>query len=676
MKKLLLQVLAVACLFSGSAYAQSDSKAAKNDDKSKNSGKAGKSKSDKAGKGVKDNQNQTEYFKPDMEQKDYNFYDRKKISSPLMPRYDLDSAVYQKGFKKKEAQQKAFVNHKYNYPARPKDQWELGINFGSMQISGDLNSDPIINKGKGFPLSSVGLGISVRKALSYYFSVRFGYNFGIAYGHNWMSTANVAFDNAYNGTDDPRANYYSGVYKVKNPDGTTTILDQIPATERGYVFRNYRTMIHNVSVDGIFNLGNMMFHRERNIVNLNLIVGVGAQLSRTQIDALDQNNKMYRYQPIETQYNDLLFNQNASRSTVKKEILKSLKALQDGTYESDAEAPNNGFHARIAKYNFDPCLNLGVGLGFHVTKFMTIALEERVTLSQNDLYDGYQWQEDKHNGLTPNNDNIFYTSLQLLFHLGKNRVEPLYWLNPMDYTYKKISDANPDKIAAEILKDDDEDGVPNKLDKEPNTKKGCPVDVKGVALDSDKDGVADCDDKEPFSPPGYPIDQFGVAQIPPNPCCDNDTTGGGGMMGAGRGRKGGYDCTKIELPGVFFDDDKYYLNPEYMSALHQVAEKMQMCPDVKLVVTGYDESSNNQKYNEQLAYNRSTSVVDYLVEKYGIARDRFIVKYEGGKKASTARTPNERKQTRKVDFHYAADGDRGESNPPAPHPGLKAGSNK
>ncbi|MFN8277279.1 MAG: OmpA family protein [Chitinophagales bacterium] len=673
MKQFFIQLLAVACLSSGSVMAQTQ-KHDKKDDKDKKSTQ--KSAGTEQKKGPKDNQNQTQFMQPDMAEKDYNFYDRKKISSPLMPRYDLDSAVYQKGFKKKEAQQKAFLQNKYHYPARPKDQWELGLHFGSFQISGDLNSDPIINKGKGFPLSSVGIGLSVRKALTYFFSVRFGYTYGIAYGHAWQSTANVTFDGAYNGTLDPRVNYYSGVYKVKNPDGTSTILDQIPATERGYVFRNYRTQVHNIALDGIINLGNVLFHKERNIVNVNFIVGGGFHLYRTQIDALDANNKMYRYQPIEQKYNDMVFNQNASKSDVKKEILKELKTLQDGTYESDAETPGNGFNTRVAKYTLLPNINVGIGLNFHATKFMTVGIEEKFIINHSDLLDGYQWQEDKHNGFTPNYDNIFYTSLQLLFHLGKNRVEPLYWLNPMDYTYKKISDANPDKIAAEILKDDDEDGVPNKLDKEPTTKKGCPVDVKGVALDSDKDGVADCDDKEPFSPPGYPIDQFGVAQVPPNPCCDNDTTGGGGRFGAGRGRKGGFDCTKIELPGVFFDDDKYYLNPEYMSALHQVAEKMQMCPDVKLVVTGFDESTNNQKYNEQLAYNRSTSVVDYLVEKYGIARDRFIVKYEGGKKASTARTPNERKQTRRVDFQYAGDGENGESNPPAPHPGLKAGSNK
>ena len=75
----------------------------------------------------------------------------------------------------------------------------------------------------------------------------------------------------------------------------------------------------------------------------------------------------------------------------------------------------------------------------------------------------------------------------------------------------------------QMFKDDDDDGVPNYLDQQPNTPKGCPVDAHGVALDSDHDGIIDCLDKEPFSPPGYPVDSNGVAIIPPNPCCD--TTG-------------------------------------------------------------------------------------------------------------------------------------------------------
>ena len=131
----------------------------------------------------------------------------------------------------------------------------------------------------------------------------------------------------------------------------------------------------------------------------------------------------------------------------------------------------------------------------------------------------------------------------------------------------------------------------------------------------------------------------------------------------------------MELPSTIFDEDKYYLDPQFYGNLHQVAERMQMCPDMKLVVTGYDESRNDQKYNEQLAWNRANAAVDYLVEKYGISRDRFIVKYVGGKKAASG-SPYERKMKNKVEFRYANEGETGDSNPPAPHPGLKAGSNK
>ena len=61
--------------------------------------------------------------------------------------------------------------------------------------------------------------------------------------------------------------------------------------------------------------------------------------------------------------------------------------------------------------------------------------------------------------------------------------------------------------------DDDQDGVINALDQQPNTREGCPVDTRGVTLDSDNDGFVDCEDREPFSPPGYAVDSRGVAEI-------------------------------------------------------------------------------------------------------------------------------------------------------------------
>ena len=83
----------------------------------------------------------------------------------------------------------------------------------------------------------------------------------------------------------------------------------------------------------------------------------------------------------------------------------------------------------------------------------------------------------------------------------------MWWLNPVYHTYRKLGEVDPQSLMDQMFKDDDDDGVPNYLDREPNTKKGCPVDAHGVALDSDHDGIIDCLDKEPFSPPGYRLTQ-------------------------------------------------------------------------------------------------------------------------------------------------------------------------
>ena len=621
----------------------------------------------------KDRQNQLQFMKPDMESKNYNFYRRKEISTPLQPRYDLDSAIYQKD-KKKTKQQQAYLNRQYAFPAKPKDQWEIGVNFGLALMSGDVK--PYVHI-KGL-FQNIGAGFTVRKALGYTFSLRGGYNFMMMTGRNWEPDANLAFNRALHGEYDPRVNYWNNPNLSANKTLDTLNMNKL-------FFYNYRAYVHELHLEAVVNLGNIRFHRERNIVNFYAFGGVSTFFFRTHMNALNESGNVYDFSQVMALY---VKNQSNNtdvdeRLSKRKNSLNLLNGLLDKTYESRAEHENNA--PGFGDWQFVPAATVGLGVQFHVAKFMSIGLEERVIFTGSDLLDGYRWQQDEHASFTRSNDNISYTSINLNFHIGKNRTEPMYWLNPMYHTYRKIGDVDPKNNLDDILKDDDGDGVINALDKEPDTKKDCPVDTHGVALDSDKDGIIDCLDKEPFSPPGFPIDSNGAAIIPPNPCCD--TTGnsenGGGLGGPGSNagkRKGGagggnYDCSKIELPSVVFDQDKYFIDPQYYGNLHQIAERMQMCPDMKVVVTGYDESRNDQKFNEQLAWNRANAAVDYMVEKYGISRDRFIVKYQGGKKAADG-TPYEKKMKNRVEFRYANDGEEGDSNPPAPHPGLKAGSNK
>jgi outer membrane protein OmpA-like peptidoglycan-associated protein len=646
---------------------------------------------------IKDRQNQVQFLKPDIEATRYNFYRRKDVSTPLMMRYDLDSAVYQKG-KKLSKQQQAYINRQYYFPARPKDQWEVGVNFGGAYIAGDVK--PFLRKLGA--LENIGAGITVRKSIGYMASVRFGYNFMMSTGENWEPDANLQFNPALTGHYDPRVNYWNNQSLLKQNTSDSLNMNKL-------FFYNYRTYMHEFHLGLVLNVGNINFHRERSMVSFYLMGGISGLFFTTYMDALNENGDVYDFSsPMRLFYNNNNNNVNSRIKNQRKESLKRLDKIFDGKYETLAEHENNALG--IKNWQFIPGGTIGVGVQFHVSKWVTLGIEERIILTGSDLLDGYRWQQDEHSGFTPNYDNISYSSINVLVNLGKNKVEPLYWLNPIHYTYKKLSDMNPEAIAEDVLKDDDDDGVPNRLDREPNSKKGCPVDTHGVMLDSDKDGIPDCDDKEPFSPPGYPVDSNGVAIIPPNPCCDttgyynnngeeeninnnggydehgNPVPGGaydvngnpvkkGGGPGGKNRKGGGYDCAKIELPAVVFDLDKYYLDPQYYGNLHQIAERMQMCPDMRLVVTGYDESRDDQKYNEQLSWNRANAAVDYLVEKYGISRDRFIIKYQGGKRAA-AGTPFEKKMKSKVEFRYANEGENGDSNPPAPHPGLKAGSNK
>ena len=647
----------------------------------------------------KDRQNQTQFMKPDMESKNYNFYQRKEISQPLMPRYDLDSAVFQRG-KKKEKQQHKFLARQYAFPARPKDQWELGLNIGTALLSGNVK--PYVT-GPGI-FENVGAGFTIRKALGYFFSLRGGYNFMMMTGRDYQPNENLEFNQALNGTTNPAVNYYTNPNLL--PSKTAAGIDM-----NHLFFYNYRAWVHEAHLEGIFNLGNINFHRERNYVNFYLLGGISGFFFTTYMDALNKNGAVYDFSKVEELYlSNNNNNVNSRQQNQKTQALKLLNSIYDNGYTVPAEHDND--KPGIKNWEFDPSATAGIGVQFHLSKWVTLGIEERVIFTQAHV-DGYFWQQDEHPALVSHYDNISYTSINVNIHLGgKKRTEPLYWLNPVYHTYRKLGEVDPQALMEQMFKDDDDDGVPNYLDKEPNTRKGCPVDAHGVALDSDHDGIIDCLDKEPFSPPGYPIDSNGVAIIPPNPCCDsmgranreamngangaqngqngvngaNGANGAnglngenyenGGLGGAGK-RKGnaGYDCSKIELPAVMFDQDKYYLDPQYYGNLHQVAERMQMCPDMKLVVTGYDESRNDQKYNEQLGWNRANAAVDYLVEKYGISRDRFIIKYQGGKKAADG-TPFEKKIKNKVEFRYSNEGENGDSNPPAPHPGLKAGSNK
>src|ERR1051326_756137 len=59
--------------------------------------------------------------------------------------YDVLDTSYVPG--KRMEQHRKFLNHQTNFPAKPRNMWELGVKFGLYNISGDVPSLLLWDKG-------------------------------------------------------------------------------------------------------------------------------------------------------------------------------------------------------------------------------------------------------------------------------------------------------------------------------------------------------------------------------------------------------------------------------------------------------------------------------------------------------------------------------------------------
>jgi OOP family OmpA-OmpF porin len=562
----------------------------------------------------------TYVFQGESEGDEYQLEDRREISKPSMPLYDVDQDFNQQS--KKKVQQDAFNDNKYFFPAKPKNAWQLGIVGGMASVNGDISPN-FFGGTKPF-VPGYTAGVNVKKSFNYLFALRMSYH----YMEMWN-------------TDTELSSISSQFSSIVPEIGTNYTANGI-----NKLAHNSHTVAHDMTMDAIVSFGNVKYHKERTKVLFNLFASAGGMMFTTWYDQLDENGNAYDYSTVDFDGS-------------KKDVNNALNDLRNGVYETRAEksvAEGEGFLG--SSFDLLPAFGGGAGLTFRLGRVVDLDIEARMMATRSDDLDGMRWEETS--TLTANFDTYSTFTAGLSFKLvGKKKTEPLTLLNPMHYTYQKIAENDPEKAIEELLKDDDEDGVPNRLDQEPNTPAGAPVNPKGMALDSDSDGIIDGQDDEPFSPPGLPVNEKGVAQLPPTPPAFDANTA--------------FHCDDVILPSVHFDKDKYNIKPEFYAHLFNLADKMTLCPDLKIKATGMTDKDDNEKYNEQLSWNRVNAVIDYLNEKYGIDKNRFIVGYEGESNAK-ASSPIEQYKERKVMLEQAPEGASGNGNPAPPHPGLKAGS--
>ncbi|MBS1599606.1 MAG: OmpA family protein [Bacteroidetes bacterium] len=513
-------------------------------------------------------------------------------------------------------QHNEFLNNAYPFPAKPRNEWEVGLKGGLSSVSGDVRAW----------LPTFGIGAHVRKALGYVFSLRMEYDWMRAKGLNWQPS------------------YYGYA--------ANTVLSKIySAAAHQPVFYNYRTTIQELSLQGVITLNNIRFHKAKTGVAFYALGGIGLATYSTLYNALDANGNPYDYQAIVNQ-----FGGNGFTYKNRKDIKKALKNMMDGSFETLAE--RDGSQPTIfGGVPFKPVLVLGAGIQFKLNNKFNLALEDKVSITKSDLIDGQQWQETGSitvHAQTRDFDSYNFVSLGLNYNIGRKAVEPLWWINPLDYAYGEINAPRHMKLPKPVLDDADGDGVTDQFDHEPNTPAGCPVDTHGVSRDTDGDGVPDCKDKELITPTQcQPVDADGVGKCPDPACCREISAklDSGGFAGGGKGR-----CSIGDLPSITFKGRSVTLSKDGEALLATVADKMRNNPNCKVAVIGYGESS---KSAQQLSWDRVNDVIKYLVEKEGISSDRFIFRY--GQTGGDENT---------IDLKDAT-GEEGPNTVPAPHPNLR-----
>ncbi|HEY4149076.1 MAG TPA: OmpA family protein [Chitinophagaceae bacterium] len=511
---------------------------------------------------------------------------------------------------KRQPQHNEFLNNAYPFPAMPRNQWEVGVKAGTFTIFGDV---PAI-----FP--TFGFGAHVRKAFGYVFSLRAEFMYGVGKGLAWKARS-AGFS---------QAEIAAGYTNANSPNG---------------IFDNYKTTNKDLDLEGIFTLNNVRFHKSKSGIAIYGIAGFGATWFHAKENLLDGNNARYNFTSIANQgiYKD------------RHDVKKALKSLMDNSYESDAESEAGTTKPKLGNNTLVFNVNAGFGVAFKLNQKWNLALEDRITLPlRTDLMDGARMQNTGNyasNVLSPDYDTYNYFTVGLNYNLGKKSVEPLWWLNPLDYAYNELNVPRHMKFPKPVLDDADGDGVTDQFDHEPNTPAGCPVDTHGVSRDTDGDGVPDCKDKELITPTQcQPVDADGVGKCPPPACCDEMKKMMDSMMVKTSG------CGIGDLPSVSFKEHSIALSNDAKAVLASVAEKMRQHANCHVAVIGYGESN---KLAQQLSWDRVNAVISYMVEKEGISQDRFIFRHsqEGG-------------DGNTVDLKDGT-GEEGPSTVPAPHPNLR-----
>jgi OOP family OmpA-OmpF porin len=249
------------------------------------------------------------------------------------------------------------------------------------------------------------------------------------------------------------------------------------------------------------------------------------------------------------------------------------------------------------KNTTETVIPLGLGIKYKINKHFDLGVEATINNVNTDKLDARSVTGSAR-------DKYGYTALTLTYQIGKNE-KSLEWvtskdmeadeLTPLFNAINKKIDSLGNKLneldgkVAQIQKDvadlknpakeadDDNDGVPNSKDLEPNTPAGNLVNFQGITIPKTGTGVAEV--KPQFS--------------------------------------------------IFFTVNSSYIDAINEEKIAAAAKMLKDDSSLKFEIVGHADKTGGQVYNDLLSKRRAQAVYDKLVKSYGIDASRLTVVGKG-----------------------------------------------
>ena len=248
------------------------------------------------------------------------------------------------------AQHNEFLNNAYPFPAKPRNEWEIGVNGGYT-----YGWTSVTNWGP-----TGGFGFHVRKALGYVFSIRAEYDWIRLRGLNYQYTQSYGRNGQL-----------------------TSIYAQQASGQWDSIFYNYRSTVHELSLQGVFTFNNINFHRAKTGFNWYIFGGIGAMTYSTLYKA-DPRLTLPDYETVINQFpTERLQQQEADPQRVEK--------CDDGEMEYDRRTAQYQ-QVTLGGAPLDIVGVTVIGAQFKLNDRLNIQVEDKVTLTTTRLLAGQQWQ--------------------------------------------------------------------------------------------------------------------------------------------------------------------------------------------------------------------------------------------------------------------------------------------